>query len=348
MHKASFFSSAVAALVVCVAPAISVRADVIETKSGARLIGKVTKIDGLAITLSTDYAGDLVIKQSEVVSMTTDDARFVRLSGGTVMAGTIAPTADGKIQITGNDGVITTSVDKVASTWALGASDPALAALGTKWTYEAAADVTGKTGNSEQFGTAVSARAKRVGPTDVLQFYTAYNRQEIDGAVSSDQFKAGFDYSHNYAGRKSWYVRDEAGFDRVKDIDFYNLAAVGVGYDFIKREGQILTGRFGLAHRYEAYGAPATDDVNSAGLDFGLHHERVFRDAKLVNNLTYTPAFNDFGNYLATHESYFEIPLMNPQWKLRLGLSNSYVSQPGADVERLDTTYFTRFVLSWQ
>lgn len=348
MQSTSLFSFAVAALVCVATPVISVRADVIETKSGARLVGKVGKVDGLAVTLSTDYAGDIVIKQSEVVSIVTDGPQFVRLSGGTVMAGTIASEGAGKIRISGADGVITTTVDKVAATWAVGDSDPALAALATKWTYEAAADITGKTGNSEQFGTAANVRAKRIGPTDVLQFYAAYNRQKTDGSVSADQLKAGVDYANNFAGRKSWYVRDEAGFDHVKDIDFYNVAAAGVGYDFIKRERQILTVRFGLAHRFESYGDPTTDDVNSAGLDFGLHHERTFRDAKLVNDLTYTPAFNDFGNYLVVHESYFEIPLAHPQWKLRLGLSNNYTSQPGAGVEKLDTMYFTRFVLGWQ
>lgn len=325
-----------------------VHADLVETRNGARLIGKVTKIDGVAITLSTDYAGDIVIKQGQVAVLRIDEPVVVRLAGGTVMAGTVTPAPDGKIQINGKDGVITTSVDKVAATWATGANDPALLALELKWSYEAAADITGKTGNKEQFGSALSARAKRTGPTDVLQFYSAYNHQEADGVTSADQFQAGVDYANNFAGRKSWYVRDEAGFDRVKDIELYNLAATGFGYDFVKNPRQILTGRAGLAFRYEGYENPATEDVKSFGLDIGLHHEYTFNNSKLVNDLTYVPAFDDFTNYLATHESYFEIPLASARWKLRIGISNDYASQPGAGVEKLDTTYFTRFVMSWQ
>ncbi|CAM2891806.1 DUF481 domain-containing protein [Rariglobus hedericola] len=324
------------------------RADVVETKSGSRLIGKVTQIDGTSITLSTDYAGSLTIKQSEVTHVQTDTPLFVRLSGGTVMAGTVTPTPDGKIQINGSDGVIITSVDKVAATWAPGSVDPALAALEPKWSYEATADITGKTGNSEQFGTAISGRAKRVTPTEVLQFYTAYNYQKSDGETSDDRFKAGIDYANNFSGRKSWYVRDEAGFDRVKDIELYNIAATGLGYDFIKKPKQILTARIGLAFRYEGYENPATEDVKSFGLDSGLHHEYTFKDSKLVNDITFVPAFDDFTNYRATHESYFEIPLMSPVWKLRLGVSNDYTSRPGSGVEKMDTTYFTRFVLNWK
>ena len=88
--------------------------------------------------------------------------------------------------------------------------------------------------------------------------------------------------------------------------------------------------------------------VKSAGLDFGLAHNLTFGDSKLVNRISYVPAFDDFGNYRLNHESFYEIPLAVPSWKLRLGVSNDYNSQPGRGVEKLDTAYFTRFVLNWQ
>ena len=342
MQKGSLLPLAVAAFFAACSTIAS--ADIVETKSGARLIGKITKMDGVAITLSTDYAGDLTIKQKEVTSLKTDEPRFVRLTRGTVMAGVVTPTADGKIQISGEDGVITTSIEKVTATWKTGEADPSAA----KWSYEATGDVTGKSGNKEQSGVAIGARAKRVGATDSLQFYTAYNRQETDGAISADQFKAGMDFANNFSGRKSWYVRDEAGFDRVKDIELYNIAATGMGYDFVKQPEHILTGRAGLAFRYEGYANPASEDVKSFGLDLGLHHAYTFHNAKLINDLTYMPSFNDFSNYRVVHESYFEVPLASPRWKLRLGVTNDYASQPGEGVQKLDTTYFTRFVLGWQ
>jgi hypothetical protein len=185
-------------------------------------------------------------------------------------------------------------------------------------------------------------------PEDTLQFYSGYDRQVSDGTKSADQFKAGVDYQHNLAGRWSWYARDEGGFDRIKDIEIYNVAAVGVGYDFIKEPKHILTGRAGLSYRYEGYVNPATTDLSSAGLDFGLNHEYEMANSRIVNRLSYTPTFNDFANFRIIHESFYEIPLVAPNWKLRLGVSNDYNSKPGTGVERLDTAYFTRFVLNWR
>ncbi len=187
-------------------------ADVVETKNGARIVGEVVKIGDGSIVMKTEFAGDVVIKQSLVTSISTEKPVSVRLASGTVFQGTLSSDG-GAVKINGADGQLTTNVEKVAATWAAGEEDPAVTALRRHWAYEAAVDVTGKTGNREQLGTAVSARATLKTAQDTLQFYTAYDRQVADGAKSADQFKAGVDYQNNFSGKKSWYVRDEGGFD---------------------------------------------------------------------------------------------------------------------------------------
>ena len=335
------------ALVAAVFSAATLSADVVETKSGARIVGKVTKIDGGSVVVSTDYAGAITIKQGEVASITTDAPVAVRLANGTRIDGKVTSSA-GAVQIAGADGVISTTVDKVAASWAAGGKDPAVAALERGWAYEAAVDIAGKTGNKEQLATGFSFRATLAGAQDTLQFYSAYDRQVSDGVKSADQFKAGIDYANNFSGAKSWYVRNEGGFDRVKDIELYDVAAVGLGYDIIKKPKQTLTGRAGLSFRYAGYKNPKTVDVKSAGLDFGFAHRLQMDNSVLVNRLSYVPTFEDFANFVLTHESSLELPLLSSQWKLRLGVATDYNSQPGKGVSRLDTTYFTRLVLSWK
>jgi putative salt-induced outer membrane protein YdiY len=344
MNITRTLSSLAAALLAALSASLA-SADVVETRSGARLVGTVTKIDGSAITLSTDYAGEIKVKQSEVVNLTTDNPLFMRLAAGTVIEGTAAPAGAGQITIRGAAGSVTTPVDQVAMTWAPGERDPAT--IGRTWAYEAAVDITGKNGNSDQLGTAFSFRATLKGAQDTLQFYTAYNRQETDDVKSADQFRAGVDYANNFSGRYSWYLRNEGGFDRVKDIELYNVAAAGFGYDVIKKANQTLTTRGGVSFRYEGYTNPLTEDVKSAGLDFGLSHRLQLNNGILNNSLSYVPAFDDFGNFRAIHDSFFEMPISASLWKLRIGLSNDYNSRPGVGVKKMDTTYYTRLVLNW-
>jgi hypothetical protein len=249
------------------------------------------------------------------------------------------------VQVATADGTISSTIPNLAASWAAGAVDPDVV---RRWAYEASVDVAGKTGNSEQLGSAADFRATLRTIKDLLQFYAGYNRQISDGVKAADQLKLGLDYSNNFSGRYSWYVRDEGGFDRVKDVELYNVAAMGAGFDLVKEPKRTTTGRIGLSFRYEGYRNPATADVKSAGLDVGLNNDLEFGNSKLVTRLAWVPTFEDFGTYRLTHESFFQIPLANPAWKLRLGVSNDYNSTPPVGVEKLDTAYFTRLVLNWQ
>jgi hypothetical protein len=319
-------------------------ADVVETKNGTRVVGKITKIDGGTISIETDFAGTISVKQSEVTGFSTDGPVAVRLASGTRIDGKVSAT-NGTAQIAAAEGSVSSPISAIAASWAAGAVDPA---TDRHWTYEAAVDIAGKNGNREQLGTAASLRATLSTAKDTLQFYTGYDRQVTDGAKSADQFKAGVDYQNNFSGQTSWYVRDEGGFDRVKDIELYNIAAAGFGYDVIKAPKQTLTTRAGLSFRYEGYRNPLTVDVKSAGLDFGLAHSLTLEGSKIVNRISFVPTFEDFSNYRLTHESLYEIPLTAPNWKLRLGVSNDYNSRPGVGVKKLDTSYFTRLVFNWR
>jgi len=335
------------ALILSLATTARLAADVVETKDGARIVGKVTKIDSGVVTVATTYAGKIEIKQAGVTTITTETPVAVRLASGTRLEGTIT-TADGGLQIAGPNGTLSTPIEKVAASWAAGDEDPAIVALRRHWGYEATLDVSGTSGNKNQLGTAGAFRATLVTPLDKLALYTSYDRQVTAGAKSADQFKAGVDYSDNFTEHSSWYVRDEGGFDRIKDIKIFNVAAAGYGFDFIKETKHLLTVRAGLAYRFENYYNPLTPDVSAAGLDLGLDHEYQFGVSKLINRLTYLPTFADFGNYRLTHESSYQVPLANPAWKLSVGISNDYDSRPGLGIKRLDTIYFTRLLLDWK
>jgi small nuclear ribonucleoprotein (snRNP)-like protein len=260
MNQNPLIKRALAFVAVILGTSVSLLADVVETKSGARIVGKIVKIDDGSVIIATDFAGDIKIKQGEVVGITTDAPVAVRLANGTRIDGKVSG-GSGNLQVVSSDGTVSTTVDKVAASWAAGGKDPQLVALERKWAYEATVDASGKSGNKSQIGTAGGVRAKLIGVNDTLVFYSNYDRQITDNQKSADQFKAGVDYQNNYSGQSSWYLRNEGGFDRIKDIQFYDVAAFGLGYDFVKQKRQTLTARAGLSFRNENYKNPGTLDV---------------------------------------------------------------------------------------
>jgi hypothetical protein len=327
--------------------ALRLGADIVETTGGARLVGKITKIHGGIVTLETDYAGEISVKQVLVTRITTDHPVAVRFADGSGIVGTISSPAADKVRISGANRAIDCPVGNVSATWSAGEEDPDVIALRRKWSYEAAADVVGRAGTNSSLGTSYEFRAKLVGPLDTLQYYTAYNRQETDGSLSADQFKAGVDYADNFAAATSWYARDEGGFDHVNDISLYDIAAGGLGYDFIKQKEQTFTGRVGLSYRYDEYSTPDTAALSSAGADLELQYLLKTKKWQVSDRIAFDPAFQDLGNFVITHEFAFEIPITKSLWKLSTGVTNNYNSRPVGGVDKLDTLYFTRLVLSW-
>ncbi len=322
-------------------------ADVVETTNGARIVGRVTRIHGGVVTVATDYAGDINVKQALVASILTDHPIAVRTADGTRYIGIVSPAPEGGLRIAGPTASVVTNMGEVAASWAAGEEDPDVVALRRKWSYEAGVDISGSSGTHTQLGEALTYHAKLTGPEDAFQYFADYLRQESDSQVSADQFKAGADYAANFTTVSSWYARDEAGFDRVQDITFYEIAAAGYGFDLIKEENQTLTARAGLSYRYDEYSAPGSSTLSSAGADFELEYEKKFQKAELHDKITYVPAFQDLGNYIVSHEVSLDLPITKSLWKLSMGMTNNYESKPVDDTGKLETIYFTRLVLSW-
>jgi hypothetical protein len=335
----------------CIALAFALRlaADVVVTSNGARIVGKITEISDGTITIATDYAGEIKIKQGMVASIETDRPVAVRLKNGDRVTGIVSEAGAGKLKIAGSNGDSYATMDQIAASWAAGEEDPAITAQRRKWSYQAGVDINGESGTRNQLGTNGIFRATLKGPDDTLQFYTAYNRQVTNGEKSADQFKAGVDYADNFSQATSWYIRDEAGFDRVQDITFDDIAAFGIGYDFIKAKDETLTGRAGVSYRKYEYSAAAnTAALSAVGGDVELQYSRKFGKSQLTDKLAYLPDFQDTSNYIITHELAYEVPITRSLWKLAIGVDNSYNSMPVDDVKRLDTIYFTRLELTWE
>jgi hypothetical protein len=325
-------------------------ADTVTLKDGSVINGTITRIEGGAIHVTTTFAGALRIEQGQVASFSTDNPLFVKTNEGSAVLGQVQAT-DAGIRVAGTQGTLQVPVASVRTSWTQGSEDPEVAALRRRWTYEASADITGRSGNSDRFGSAVAFVAALVSPQDTLRFYADYRFSEENNSTTDDALRGGADYSSFFSEHVSWYVNTELGRDEVKDLELRARAGAGLGYSVIRKPGQTLTLRGGLGYRYETYRNDPSGalTVNSPALDLALLHAYTFRFGALSNSLSYSPAFEDFGNFVVFHDSSLTMPVgAGDFWLLRLGVSNEYTSEPGPGREELDTTYYTRLVLSWR
>lgn len=336
-----------ALITIALSPSLT-QADIIHTTDGATLTGAITLIDKGVIHLDTAYAGTLEIKQDLVKSFESDEPRVLRLDSGTVIAGPIQGTDDGTIRIQSEDGVLETSTSKVAAAWAPDSEDPEIARNRREWRYNVSFDLSGKDGNTDKYDLATSLKAELKGPDDTLAFFFRYEQAEENDNKTEDNAAGGGSYESFFSKSLAWYVRTELENDQIEDIDLRSTSAGGLSYRLINKDQQSLVARTGLGYRYTSYGDDDKDNESNATLDFGLSHSYQFENKiKIVNDLTYVPAIDDFSNYRVVHDSGLEIPVASSEnWKIRMGLKNDYDSDTSAD-EKMDTSYYTRMIYSW-
>lgn len=333
---------------------VDAAADRIELTDGSVINGKILSAEGGKFRVETGFAGTIEIAQAQIRSFTTDEAVHVGLAAGSTILGKVEATTAG-IQVVAADGRMTASTGNVAAVWLPGADSPAVRdakaaaeKLKRRWSYEASAAISGRTGGSEKFAGALGFKATLQNPDDKLVFAGAINRAQENGNETANDWKAGVDYSAAFAGRKTvWYVRTDLTKDKIKAIDLRSNSAFGLGRKLVKNDRQDTEVRLGLGYVYETYTTGAAD-FESAGLDVAFLNSIAFGWAKMSNSVTWTPSFEDFANFRLVHESSFDLPIKTGEfWKLRMGVNNDYQSQPAGGIEKLDTTYFTALILNW-
>ncbi len=173
-------------------------ADTVETRDGARLVGKITGISGEKISLDTTYAGAIEIDRAEVVGFSTDEPVYVRLENGITISGKISHTGRSKLKIIALSGELTTEMPKIAASWGTEEEDPVIVkrrekieANRRKWSYEVGLDLSGKSGNSEAAGMAARLKANFAGPDDSLGFYLTFDNAKKNGDQTSNEVIAG-------------------------------------------------------------------------------------------------------------------------------------------------------------
>lgn len=324
-------------------------ADQIKMANGSVIVGEVLQVFGGKVKVKTDFAGELTIDSAKVASIATDKNVNVALPDGKVA---------GKMTEAGLQGSGTTvtpvDIKTVTAIWPDGSVDPTLPKQ-RKWSYEIGLDINGKTGNTEKLTYGGSAKAALTGPQDKLLLYLRGKHARENHLTNEKEIIGGADYERRIAETKhSWYARSEYEYDKYNDLDPAWTSAAGYGFYMLDKDDVKIRLRLGLSYVYKDYISDKETD-SSVGLDANYHHEiklkklSVFDNfASFVTDVTYTPAFEDLNDYRLLHESALSLPLGGSKyWSIRIGMTNDYYNRVAEDKKHMDTTYFTKIILTW-
>ena len=322
-------------------------ADEVITIDGSKLVGVISSIADGNLTLSTQFAGDLVIPMDQVDTFKSDDPLTVRLESGETLTGTATLSDDDTVKVEGSAGNIQGNKEDIRLTWLPGVEDPEIAAMRRNWSFRAAVDIAGSSGNTDKASARLKLEAELEGPNDRLRFFAQHESGESDGETNARETKVGSRYTNFMSDRWGWFTRVTFENDKFEDLDLRTLATAGISYRIFDKPTHYLVSSAGLAHQYSDFANGTSEEV--VGLDFGLSHHYEFSTFLITETeISYLPSIEDPEEFRLEHSSWVQVPISGGgRWNIRAGVENTYVSDPEPGIEELDTLFYSSLVFSW-
>ena len=326
-------------------------ADRIITNDGSELNGKLLLFEDGNLTFMTDFAGKIRISTNNIKSFSTDGEISIRLDDNRTYQSKILQAKDSKILI--EESQITPSFSEVRHLWPSDNEDPLLDEMQEKakllvmsWKNSLGFDLTGASGNTENFGIGARLDSQYGNKLRKYDMYLSYNNSSKKDQTIVDETKLGLEYDSRFFEQLSWYAKTDLENDRLEEVDLRATTALGIKYSWIEEKSYKVSLRSGLAFRFEEYGLTNEENVDALALDFGIEYDQLIKDSLyLKSDITIVPSVEELSDYLISKDTAFVIPLdKNSDWNLRTGLDGTYNSTPVKNKEELDLKYYVRII----
>ena len=317
---------------------------------GSVLIGEILGMKDGNLTLKTSFAGKVKIPHPSISSISSPNSFSIRLDDDRVFDGVMVAKEEKKFGLEGLSNVFEFS--RIRHLWVSEENDPLIMVsqkkaemLLLKWNHSVGFDLSGSSGNTEDFGVGIRLDSSLGNRSREYDLYLAYNYSTKKNSTTVDETKLGAEYDSRFFDELAWYVKTDLENDRLEEIDLRATAALGLKYSWIDNASYKLSLRAGAASRFEKIRSRSKDFAEPA-LDFGLEYSHQFKKSiSLVSDLTYVPALSNFSDFLLSQDSALVIrPTQSKDWNLRSGVDGTYNTTPALNKEELDFKYYFRVV----
>jgi putative salt-induced outer membrane protein len=263
------------AIAILLAAAGVASADTVVLKNGDHLTGTVVKSDGKALTLKTDFAGEINIDWTKVQELATDKPIYVVTPDKKVVSGTVTTQGPDLVVATANTGAVHIPIANVGVVRSeseeaafMHAQHPGLL---ENWNVGANVGFALARGNSDTTNLSIGFTSVRTGLRDKLSAYASsiYAQSSVAGvsSVTADDVRGGARYDRDITSRLFGFGSGDFEYNSPQDLDLRSIYTGGFGYKAIKSETTSLDFLAGANYTREAYSTGM--DRNIAGLTLG-------------------------------------------------------------------------------
>jgi len=233
-------------------------ADTVFMENGDRITGTITNLQDGSLSIETEYAGALTLPVEAIASFKTSAPANVKLEGSAPEQRQLRAVRETQAAalIESGEAVAIESIERIA---------PDMAALresegsqngevpGVSWSGSVEASATLRWGNTQQLNSTLIAEAERDADWQVITLRARAEYGEAQNEINNRRYLGEARWQVYPKDRFYWYLLGGAEHDGARALDLRLHSAIGVGYDFYKRERRTLSADVGIEYAYEEW-----------------------------------------------------------------------------------------------
>ncbi len=294
------------AIAMLLAIAVVASADTVVLKNGDHLTGTVVKSDGKALTLKSDFAGEINIDWTKVQELTTDKPIYIVTPDKKAVSGTVTTQGPDLVVATANTGAVHIPL---ASVTVLRSESEQAAVVHAEhpglledWSVGANVGFALARGNSDTTNLSIGFTSVRTTLRDKISAYASsiYAQSSVAGvsSVTADDVRGGARYDRDLTSNLFAFGSGDFEYNSPQDLDLRSIYTVGFGFKAIKSDATTLDFLGGVNYTREAYSTGM--DRNIAGLTLGEDFMHKFgKSTTLTEQYLIYPELSggDYGQY---------------------------------------------------
>ena len=309
--------------------AVEAHADEVVLKNGDKITGKVVDLVGGKLRIETAHSGVVSVDWGQVATLKTDGPIKVKLLTGETIEGKIAAGQDGKVLVeSAGAGPLEFAPDKIKAF-----NEPPVA-------WHGSIDFAGRVsdGNTHTTSMLFAAEAFRVTEIDRLLFKAVFRYGETRNVITERNGYGQVKYDYLFSERMYGFASVELLSDKFKDLQLRSVAAVGVGYIFIKSPELDFWGDAGFAHVDNDL--RDGDDEAHVGGRISAHVRKPLPFGfELVDDVVFLPNLEEGDNWQLRNDLALTTAL-GQGWSFKSGMITEYDNDPPDGLRKHDNTYY--------
>jgi putative salt-induced outer membrane protein YdiY len=327
-------------------PLAPLRADVVALTNGDRVSGQIVAADPEALTIKTEYLGEVKAQWPAITEIRSDATLFVTDANGQVLVGPVS-TSEGTLRVrTAEAGMV--PVDKAAvrsirneeqqQAYAAEIERLRNPSLLDFWSGYFDTGLSFTQGNSETRTFTTAAKTQRKTDRDKITVYAtsilAQNSTTGDTETTANAIRGGSRYELNVSERLFTFGFIDLEFDEFQNLDLRNVLGGGMGWHVKQTERTVFDVFAGGSFNQEFF----SGDITRRSAELVVGEELNYKLSDRLNwseRLVFYPNLSEGGEYRLQFDTALVTQLYHwVGWQI--SLSNRFLTNPIPGIKKND------------